>query len=403
MPMACATKAENLAECDCVAARARFIDGAMLRLCTTLGIAVRTALLAALCLAICTSWSMAAQDNGSADFSGRTLRIIIGYAPVGSAEADTRVSARQMGPLVPGPGNSFDVYSRVLARFLGRHLAGTPHVLVQNMPGAGGLRAMAHLTARPDPDGLMLVMPGPLNVVEPLLDPTAAAFDARTLSWIGSMNREAATCAFWSPDIRSLDDLKRRRVYVGSTGPLASATQETRVLAALLGLRLDIVLGYPQSMDIRHPAERGEVDGFCGLLISNIGPSAREDLAAGKFRLVLQTGLRPHREVGDILPLVHELVEEREAKDILKLVFGPMELGKALAASPQVAPHRLHALRHAFDATMEDPDFRFAAARAGIEINPVAATEINALLADFHAIPAPTLQRARSIMRPRDP
>jgi tripartite-type tricarboxylate transporter receptor subunit TctC len=349
--------------------------------------------------ALCVSAPCAAQEPF---YAGKTIRIIVGYAPGGTADADPRVMARHVGPLVPGPGNAFDAYARLLALHYGRFIPGSPTIVVQNMPGAGGLRATSWLARGAPRDGLTLVMPAPSNVTEPLLNPAAAQYDPRLFGWIGSLNREVGTCAFWNPAIQSLDDLRTRKTILGGTGPAASSTLEARALARLLGLKFDIVLGYPNLLDIRHPAERGEVDGFCSLLVSSIGPSARADLAAGKFRILLQTGLRAHRELDGVVPMAMDLAPDAQARDILALTFGPWEFGKALAAPPGTPTDRLETLRGAFRAVVEDSAFRIAAARGGLEINAVGDPEILQLIESFYALPSATLERARGILAPQD-
>src|SRR4051812_37218347 len=187
------------------------------------------AMVAALCVIFGAAQSQAQESTPY--YAGKTVTIIVGYAPGGTADADPRVISRHVGPLVPGPGNAFDAYARLLAQHFGKHIPGSPSVIVQNMPGAGGLRAMSHLATEARKDGLTLVMPSPSNVTEPLLNPSAARYDSRRFGWIGSMNREVGACAFWNPAIQSLDDLRTRRTILGGTGPSASSTLEARVLS----------------------------------------------------------------------------------------------------------------------------------------------------------------------------
>jgi tripartite-type tricarboxylate transporter receptor subunit TctC len=306
--------------------------------------------------------------------------------------------AKNLGPLVAGPGNAFDAYARLLAQYLGKRIPGAPAVVVQNVPGAGGLRATSYLANEAARDGLTLAMPAPGNVTEPLLNPSAAPYDPRQFGWIGSLNREVGTCAFWNSGIQTLEDLRDRRTILGGTGPAASSTLEARALAKLLGFKFDIVLGYPSLQNIRDPAERGEVDGFCGLLVSSIGPGARADLAQGKFRILLQTGLHAHREIGDRVPLAIDLAPDATSRDILALTFGPWEFGKAIAAPPGLPRDRLALLRDAFRAAVGDPEFLATAERGGLEINPVDDLEIAQLIESFYAMSSSTIARARSIL-----
>ncbi|MDB5596197.1 MAG: tripartite tricarboxylate transporter family receptor [Hyphomicrobiales bacterium] len=339
-----------------------------------------------------------AQDTGASFYAGRTIRILVGYAPGGSADGDPRVLPRSAGPLVAGAGNAFEIYAQLLARHLGRHIAGAPSVIVQNMPGAGGLTLMTYMARGAAPDGLTLALFNPTNSIEPLLNPVLATFDARTFGWLGSMNREAGTCAFWADKVQNLDDLKHQEVVLGGTGPMASSTRDALVLKALLGLNFRLILGYPSLLDIRHPAERGEVDGFCGLLVSSLNPSAREDLRNGKFRIVLQTGLEAHPSLPASIPDVFDLAVDDEARQILRLVFAPWSFGKPVAAPPGTPPERLAVLRTAFAATLADPAFLGDAAAAGIEISAMGPDDLSGVLATLYATPRALIERTMVIL-----
>jgi tripartite-type tricarboxylate transporter receptor subunit TctC len=339
-----------------------------------------------------------AQDTGASFYAGRTIRILVGYAPGGSADGDPRVLPRSAGPLVSGAGNAFEIYAQLLARHLGRHIAGMPSVIVQNMPGAGGLTQMSYMARGATPDGLTLALLNPTNSIEPLLNPDVAKFDATTFGWLGSMNREAGACAFWADKVQDLNDLTRQEVVLGGTGPMASSTRDALVLKALLGLNFRLILGYPSLLDIRHPAEQGEVDGFCGLLVSSLNPGAREDLRNGKFRIVLQTGLEKHADLPASIPDVFDLDINDEARQILRLVFAPWSFGKPVAAPPDTPPERLAVLRTAFAATLADPGFLGDAAAAGIEISPMRPDDLSALLASLYATPRALIERTRVIL-----
>ncbi|MDO9353523.1 MAG: hypothetical protein Q7T55_07500 [Solirubrobacteraceae bacterium] len=340
-----------------------------------------------------------AQDKGGEFFAGKTIRILVGYAPGGTADADPRAPGRPSGLIFSGPGNGFETYARLLARHLGRFIPGSPKIVVQNMPGVGGLRAASYLAGEAAPDGLTLALLNPANATAPLLAPASAAFDARRLGWIGSMNREVGTCAFWTAGIDRVEDLRKRQVLIGGTGPQAQATIEALVLQALLGFDFRLILGYPSLADIRQPAERREVDGFCGYLVSAMNETARTDLAEGKFRILMQTGLEPHPLLPPDIPNIFDIAPNEEARQVMKVVFGPWAFGKPLAAPPGVPAERIAVLREALKATLADPSFLGEAARGGLEINPVAPEAIEALLAEIYALPAAAIARTRDIIQ----
>ena len=342
-----------------------------------------------------------AQDPAEAFYAGKTIRLIVGYAPGATADHDPRVTGRTSGSIFPGPGNAFETYANVLARHLGRFVPGRPKVVVQFMPGAGGLVAAGYLAQKAAPDGLTLAIFNPTNTTAPLIEPglpVATNFDPRRFGWLGSMNRDVGTCAFWSRKVQDVEDLRRQQIVIGGTGPMASSTLEAVALRDLLGFKFRLILGYPSLFDIRQPAEGGEVDGYCGLLVSALNDNARLDLAAGKFRIVLQTGLEPHPDLPSGIPNVFDLAPNEETRQIFRLVFGPWAYGKPIATPPGVPPERLDVLRRAFRETVEDREFLAEAARAGLEVNYVPPDRITTLLDEFYAIPAPVLDRARSIL-----
>lgn len=209
--------------------------------------------------------SAQAQDVASF-YRGRTVQAVVGY-PAGS---------------------TFELYLRMFARHVGKHIPGNPTVVIQHMPGAGSLTATSHLANVAPKDGSVFGMPNPVNTIEPLLDPARTKFDPTSFGWIGSLNTETSTCSFWAKDIKTLDDMRKREVTVGSTGPASGSTIDAVVLAQLLGLKIKVVTGYRVLNDIKIAAEQGEVDGFCGLLVSALKTDFVSDWKSGRISVPIQ-------------------------------------------------------------------------------------------------------------------
>jgi hypothetical protein len=130
------------------------------------------------------------------------------------------------------PGSTFELYLRMFVRHLGRHVPGNPNIVVQHMPGAGSLKATAYLAGVAPRDGSVIGIINPVTTIEPMIDPANTKFDPRTFNWLGSLNSEISTCGFWAKDLRTLADLKRREVVVGSTGPASGSTVDAKFRAA---------------------------------------------------------------------------------------------------------------------------------------------------------------------------
>jgi len=313
-----------------------------------------------------------AQEQAAAFYRGKTINAIVGYTP----------------------GSTFELYLRMLVRHMDRHVPGKPGIVIQHMPGAGSLRATGYLAAVAPKDGSVIGMPNPVNTVEPLIDPEKAKFDARQFNWLGSLNSEISTCGFWAKDIKTVDDLKRREVVVGATGPSSGSTVDARVLSALLGLNLKVVTGYPGLTEVRLAADRGEVDGYCGLLVSSIKTDTWEHYSSGRMTVPIQMGIQKHPDLPNVAN-AYDLVTKEEDRQLFRLVFGPWGYGRPLVAPPGTPKDRVDALRTALGATLADPAFKEEAKKINLEIQPTSPEAIEKLVEDIYRTPQPVLERAR--------
>src|SRR5918997_1935858 len=291
-----------------------------------------------------------AQESVERFYTGKTIRLVVGYPPA----------------------STFGTYARTVARYMSQHVPGAPTVIVQNMPGAGSLTATAYMANVAPRDGTAIAMINPVNTTEPLLDPERSKFDPRKFSWIGSVNREISTCAFWTNKITSIDDLRGKEVVLGATGPASGSTIDAKTLERVFGLKMKLVTGYPGLTEVRLAAERGEVDGHCGLLVSAIKTDVWDDFQKGKIKVPLQMAVQKHPELPNI-PNVFDLVQSEADRNLLKLVFGPWSFGRPLVAPPGIPEDRLAALLAAFAATMRDAKFLEEAKRINLEVQPVPA------------------------------
>jgi tripartite-type tricarboxylate transporter receptor subunit TctC len=335
----------------------------------------RTTMLCFALALVSTNASAQVQDEAASFYRGKTISAIVGYPP----------------------GSTFELYLRLFVRHMDRHVPGNPSVIIQHMPGAGSLRATGYLAAIAPKDGLVIGMPNPVNTVEPLLDPERNKFDPRQFNWLGSLNSEISTCGFWAKDIKTVDDLRRRQVVVGSTGPASGSTVDARVLTALLGIDFKVVTGYPGLTEVRLAADRGEVDGYCGLLVSSIKTDTWEHYSSGRMTVAIQMGLQKHSEFPNVAN-AYDLVSKEEDRQLFRLIFGPWGYGRPLMAPPGTPKDRVDALRAAVKATLADPQFQAEAKKINLEIQPADPEAIGKLVEDIFRTPQPVLERARLLL-----
>jgi tripartite-type tricarboxylate transporter receptor subunit TctC len=316
-----------------------------------------------------------AQEDAEKFYKGKTVQAIVGYSP----------------------GSTFELYLRVLTRHLGKHIPGNPTIVLQHMPGAGSLKATNYLAAVAPKDGSVFGMPNPVNTIEPLLDPKNSRFDPRSFVWLGSLNTEISTCAFWAKDLRTYDDLKKREVVAGSTGPASGSTIDARVLGTLTGIKFKVVTGYGSLGDIRLASERGETDGFCGLLVSALKTDYWDQYKSGRMAVPVQMGLTKHAEFPDI-PNAYEFVTREEDRQLFRLIFGPWSYGRPLFVPPGTAPERVAVLRAALQSVLKDPAYLAETKKINMEIQPTGPEVIAKLVDEILRTPPPVVERARQVL-----
>ena len=168
-------------------------------------------------------------------------------------------------------GGAYDLYARVLARHLGKHIPGNPTIVPKNLEGAGSLRLANWLYNVAPKDGTALATIGRGTPFDPLLGSKGAQFQADKFTWIGSANNEVSICVAWKTSgVTKLEDTLTKELIVGGTGQAADTDQFPRILNGVLGTKFKIVTGYPGGNDVTLAMERGEVKGRCGWSWSSV-------------------------------------------------------------------------------------------------------------------------------------
>jgi tripartite-type tricarboxylate transporter receptor subunit TctC len=297
-----------------------------------------------------------------------------------------------------GVGTGNDLYMRLLARHIGKHIPGKPTIAPENMPGAGSMVMFNYLYNAAARDGSAIGVPSRGLALEPLFGNDQARYEALKFSWLGSMSRDVATCITWHKSgIATIEDAKRREVAVGATGQPAESNIFPKLLNGVLGTRFKPVLGYPDSAAVGLAMERGELDGYCSFTWSAIKSARPQWLAQKQINVLLQLSLSRHPELPDV-PLVMDLAKDDASRQIFALAFGTQKMGRPAAAPPGLPAERLQALRSALDATMADPEFTEEARRTGLEIDgPISGKEVDEILRQLYATPKDVIAKFEAI------
>jgi tripartite-type tricarboxylate transporter receptor subunit TctC len=295
------------------------------------------------------------------------------------------------------PGGTYDIYSRLVSAYLPRHIPGEPAVVVQYLPGAGGLVGTLSLHERAAEDGTQLGMLPRDIAINQMLHPEEARYDARRFNWIGRIaSYTGVVFVATRTGVRTADDLKRISVALGSWGPTTDSFVTPALLNALAGTKFKIVTGYRGAADVDLAIERNEVDARVASWTA-VKATRGAWLAGGKIVVPLQTGLKRHPDMPD-LPLISELATDEEGRRILEFMNSDSSIGWNVVAPPNVPGERVALLRSAFDETMRDPQLLAEAERRGLEILPAAGEAIQGVVARTVSTPPEAIERVRRIL-----
>jgi tripartite-type tricarboxylate transporter receptor subunit TctC len=296
-----------------------------------------------------------------------------------------------------GAGETYDLYARLLARHLSKYIAGEPLIIPSNKPGAGSLNAVNAVYNTAPKDGTVIGTGHRFVPLMPLLNMPGAQFDALKFNYIGSMARETGLCvARKDSGIRSMQDTKTRELMVGTTGAGAEMTTFNATMSKMLGAKLKVVRGYLTSTEIDLAIERGELQGRCGVSFGSLRVNKPEWLQNKDVTVLIQLGLVRHPDLPDV-PLLTELVSNKDDRAALELMLAPSDMARPFFAPPGVPAERIEILRKAFDAALKDPALIEEAAKQRLDLMPMSGAEMQALFVKLYALPQPVLERARAL------
>jgi tripartite-type tricarboxylate transporter receptor subunit TctC len=280
-------------------------------------VGIRNAVMA-LIAAIAITVPTGARSAGVEEFyKGRTISLIIGYSV----------------------GSGYDIYARLLARFIGKHIPGRPAVVAQNMPGAGSIKAAMYLHGVAPKDGSVIATIGRSAPLEPLLGD--APFDGRSFTWLGSIASNSSLCASWhATPIQTWQDALTKPFALAGEGSGSDPDNFARILKNVFGAKVRLVTGYPGGTEMNLAIERGEVDGRCGWSWDSIKSTRPDWLRDRKLNLLAVFSLQKAADIPSEVPLIGDLARSDEQRQILRVLLAGQGLGRPYFTSPGVPEDR---------------------------------------------------------------
>jgi tripartite-type tricarboxylate transporter receptor subunit TctC len=311
----------------------------------------------------------------------------------GSGEAaDAPASSfagKQMTLAVPAqPGSGYDSYARSIVRILPKHLPGSPVIVVQNMPGAGGMRLANYLYNVAPKDGLALGMLENGTPFEPFYENHQVQFDPAKFNWLGSPSRETSLFLLWhSVPVSTIAEARGRELVLAAAGSGSGGAFYARLLGSIFGLNVHLVEGYAGFPEALLAMERGENDGYPSGFWSTLKSIHQNWIDSGQIKFLLRWNSDPNPALSTV-PTARDLVDKVEDRQVLQVATAPFSLGRPIAAPPGVPADRLRQLRDAMQATFADPAFREDCARQHLDCEaPVTGEQLAEIIRAAYVVP----------------
>jgi tripartite-type tricarboxylate transporter receptor subunit TctC len=320
-------------------------------------------------------------EKAVADFyRGKTVRIVVGFAP----------------------GGGFDTYSRAIGRHLRKHLPGNPTVIVENMPGAGTMVLANHLYNAGPRDGTLIAnLAGPI-VLEQLFGSPGVEFDMARMRYLAVPVSEVYV--MWvvrRAGITKFEELlgpNSKQVVVGGI-PGSTVEHAPILLRDLLGANIKLVTGYDGTSKVRLAMDSGEVDGFFNTWQS-VKLTNRAEVDSGEWVPLVALSDTPLKDLPHV-PTIPAIARTDEQRQLIRYGAAvPNQFGKVYVVHQEVPADRAAALEAAFRKTFADPEFLADAEKSQLEIDPLYGEDIHKLVVELLNMPEDLKAQLRRLIRP---
>ncbi|MEA2903404.1 MAG: hypothetical protein QOI12_791 [Alphaproteobacteria bacterium] len=330
--------------------------------------------------------------------------LVLGTAPAAADAVSDFYKGKQIRFVIrTTPGGDYDQYTRLIARFIGKHIPGNPAIVPVNMPGGGGITAANYMAQVAPRDGTVIgIVSQGLAADQALgMSPQLKA-DLREFKWIANVIFSNQLLVVWhTSPTRTIEDAKKRVTAIGTTGAGSASVQYPAFYNNVLGTKFKIVFGYPGGQHIDLAMERGEVEGRGTNPYSGWMASKPTWIPERKIIPLIQAGIEKEPALPDV-PLILDQAVKPEDKPLLAFMAQASTVGRPLATTPGVPAERVAALRAAFAATVKDPEFIATAAQEHMEIRPQTGEQLEQIILGLLSAPADVRDRMKVALTPKD-
>jgi len=327
--------------------------------------------------------------------------LIAAISLTGAARAQSETFDKPITIYVAGTaGGGIDLLARALARHMGKYVPGAPNVVVQDMPGAGGIRAAGFLAEAAPRDGTAIGTFAGGPVIEPLIGARNPGYDMSKFTWLGAVSKDVGVClSYGTTPFKTIEDLRDKQMIVAGTGAGSDSDTYPIILNEVLNTKIKLITGYLGTKETIMAIETGEAHGRCSVAYSALKMARPDWLRDKKINVIMQFGLEKSAELPDV-PLVLDFVKNTEDRQLMELLMGTMAVARPFMAPPGVPEGRATALRRAFDKTMKDEGFLAEAKQLQLDVEPTAGEEAQKIVQAMYATPKAVVERAKKLLSP---
>jgi tripartite-type tricarboxylate transporter receptor subunit TctC len=316
-------------------------------------------------------------------YQGKTIKVVVGFTS----------------------GGFYDRWSRLLARYVPKYLPGNPEMIVQNMPGAGGLIAANHVYSVAQPDGLTIGMTSYGMYLDQMVGRKEVQYDVRKFHWIGSPEKSEVLMYMRSDaPYKSIEDIQKASTppKCGSTGTAGTDYILARLLEDTLNAKIETVLGYPGGSEIDLAVEKGEVQ--CrGLTAAPF--FGREPFISWRKRnfvnVLLYGGLKRDPRIPDT-PTIYEIFDKlntpEESRQVADVILRGGDFGRPWVMPPATPPELVKTMRAAYAKAMKDTALLDEAKKTKLDVEYVPGEELQKLAEKMMSQPPGVVARVKKLL-----
>ena len=299
-------------------------------------------------------------------------------------------------------GGGLDTYARLVSRHFHKHIPGTPTMVVQNLPGAGGNIVANNIYNIAPKDGTTMGVTFPSVIVDPLLtEGVQRSYDATKFNYIGNAHSEVLVCLIRKDaPVSKIEDLRTTELIIGATAPGSTTADFPKIANGILDTKLKIVAGYKGSREVTMGIESKEVQGICGLGFSTVKVQYPDILTSNPFaRIFAQEDMSGHPVLNKAgVPMMLSLARNDEERAAMQMFYGQNSFARPFILPPNVAPERVALLRKAFDETMKDPELLAEAEKMNIDVVPSDGETVTKIVNAMYATPPAVIARVKAAL-----